>query len=98
MHLYFDNKKDKIDITIDIPDLDIHNGNIFLEPTLLNSGMLSGLKKAKIINRIIGVINYNYVDIPIAILNMGKLRKYDALGVSKHLEFISIERGLTYNK
>ena len=31
-------------------------------------------------------MNYNYVDIPVAILNMGILRQYDFDGVNKHIE------------
>ena len=42
------------------------------------------LKQTRIIKDICGVINYNYVDVPIAILNMGILRTYDHNGVNKH--------------
>lgn len=43
------------------------------------------LKKSRIIKDICGIINYNYVDVPIATLNMGILRSYDYSGVNKHL-------------
>lgn len=47
------------------------------------------LRKNRIIKDICGVINYNYVDIPVATLNMGVLRKYDNNGVEKHIDEVA---------
>ncbi len=66
-------------------DVYLDNGKIFLDPFIKNNGIMKQLKKTRIIKDICGVINYNYVDVPIAILNMGILRNYDYNGVNKHL-------------
>lgn len=45
---------------------------------------MSVLLKDKIIKDIL-YISYNYMDIPVAKLNMGKLKEYDKYGVYKYL-------------
>lgn len=79
------NKNEEHDLTINLEDAFINDGHVFLDPKVKNNGMLKELKKKRIIKDICGVINYQYVDIPIATLNMGILRKYDNEGVNKHL-------------
>lgn len=65
------------------------NGKVFLDPVIKNNGLLKQLKKKRIIRDVCGCINYNYIDIPIAILNMGILRQYDYVGVNNHMEKVS---------
>ena len=79
------NRNEEHDLTINLEDAFINDGHVFLDPKVKNNGMLKELKKKRIIKDICGVINYQYVDIPIATLNMGILRKYDNEGVNKHL-------------
>lgn len=79
------NKNEEHDLTINLEDAFINDGHVFLDPKVKNNGVLKELKKKRIIKDICGVINYQYVDIPIASLNMGVLRKYDNEGVNKHL-------------
>ncbi len=79
------NKNEEHDLTINLEDAFINDGHVFLDPKVKNNGVLKELKKKRIIKDICGVINYQYVDIPIATLNMGILRKYDNEGVNKHL-------------
>lgn len=79
------NKNEEYDLTINLEDAFINDGHVFLDPKVKNNGVLKELKKKRIIKDICGVINYQYVDIPIATLNMGILRKYDNEGVNKHL-------------
>ena len=86
LHLALENKNESYDITIDIPDMSMYDGNVLLDPAIMESGILSVIKKARILNKVIGMFNYNYVDIPIAIVNMGQIRKYNCFGVTKHLD------------
>ena len=67
-------------------DIYIDRDKVILDPTLKDNGILKALKKCRIVRDIVGYINYNYVDLPIAILNMGILKKYDCDGVIKHFE------------
>ena len=76
-------------ITLDLKDEYIEDGRVFLDPLIKNNGVLKKLIKARIIKEVCCVINYNYVDIPVAILNMGILRKYDNDGVEKHFQLIN---------
>lgn len=79
------NKKSEHELTINLKDTFIDDGHVFLDPKTKTNGILKVLKKKRIIREICGTLNYQYVDIPIAILNMGILRKYDNDGVNKHL-------------
>lgn len=83
--LKYKNKNEEHDITINLEDAFIDNGHVFLDPKVKTNGILKELRKKRIIKEICGVLNYNYVDVPIAILNMGILRKFDNAGVKKHL-------------
>lgn len=47
--------------------------------------MLKQLKKTRIIREFCGSIYDNYIEIPVAILNMGILKKYDSKGVKQFL-------------
>ena len=83
--LKYKSKNNEHDLTINLEDTFIDNGHVFLDPKVKTNGALKELKKKRIIKEICGILNYQYVDIPIAILNMGILRKYDNDGVEKHL-------------
>lgn len=85
IRLKYENQKECHDITLDLPDAYLEDGKVFIDPFTKNNGLLKQLKKSRIIKQICGVYTYNYVDIPIAILNMGILRKYDNDGVNEHL-------------
>lgn len=74
---------------MDLPDAYIDNGKVFIDPYFKSNSLLKQLKKNRIIKEVCGVYNYNYVDIPMAKLNMGILRKYDNSGVNKHLKKVS---------
>lgn len=73
------------DITLDLKEIYIDNGKVLLDPCIKHNGILKQLKKMRIIRNICGNINYKNVDIPIATINMGILRKYDYVGVNNHL-------------
>ena len=87
--LEFINKEEKHELTINLEDVYIDNGRVFLNPIVKKNGLLKELKKKRIIKDICGSINYNYIDIPIAVLNMGILRKFDNYGVNKYLQRIN---------
>lgn len=82
-------KSNTKDLTIDLQDEYLENGKVFLDPFIKKNSALKDLRKTRIIREICGVLNYNYVDIPIAVLNMGILRKYDNTGVTNHLSKIN---------
>ena len=86
IRLSYINNKERHDLTINLEDVYLDDGRVFLDPVVKKDGILKKLKKKRIIKDICGVINYNYKDIPIAILNMGILRKYDNAGVNNHLQ------------
>lgn len=81
---YFD-KKESHDITTNIDDAYIRKEHIFLDPVIMGNGIYKELKKNKIIRQIVGILNNQYVEIPIAQLNMGILRNYDKCGVRDFL-------------
>lgn len=83
------NKNDIKELTINLKDEYLENGKIFLDPAIKTNGLFKELKKTRIIKDICGILNYNYVNVPIATLNMGILRKYDNIGVSNYLDKIS---------
>ena len=85
IRLKYENKKESHDITLDLKDVYIDNSKVFLDPFIKQNGIYKALKKARIIREICGFINYNNIDVPIAILNMGILRKYDYDGVNNYL-------------
>lgn len=85
----YENKKESKDITLDLKDVYLDKGKVFIDPFIKNNGFLKALRKNRIIRDVCGVINYNYIDIPIATLNMGILRQYDNNGVEKHLKEVT---------
>ena len=85
--LKYQNKKESHDITLNLNTY-IDNIHVFLDPAIEKNGILKQLKKKRIIKEITGYIFYNNTNIPIATLNIGILRKYDAIGVKKFLENI----------
>lgn len=85
IRLRYENKTECHDITLDLKDFYLDDGSVFLDPFILKNGLIRVLKKARIIKEITGMAFYNYVEVPIAKLNMGKLRDYDSYGVKKHL-------------
>jgi len=54
----------------------------------MNTDIFKHIKKNRIIKDVIGILNYDYVDIPVAKLNMGILREYDSYGVNRHFDKI----------
>ena len=88
IRLSYINNKERHDLTINLEDVYLDDGRVFLDPVVKKDGILKELKKKRIIKDICGVINYNYIDIPIATLNMGILRKYDNGGDNSHLQKI----------
>lgn len=89
LSIHLINKNEKHNVTLNLKDEYLEEGRVFLDPLIKDNGVLKELVKLKIIREVCSVINYNYVDIPIATLNMGVLRKYDNEGVEKHFELIT---------
>lgn len=89
IRIRYENSKECHDITLNLEDVYLDKGKVFLDPVIKSNGLLKVLRKERIIRDIIGSINYNYVDIPVAILNMGILRQYDYDGVSRHLDKVA---------
>ena len=83
--LKYENKTESHDITLNLNDVFLEKGKILIDPFLEKNGLLSVLLKDRIIKDII-YITYNYMDIPVAKLNMGVLKQYDKYGVLKYLE------------
>lgn len=77
------NKREDHNITINIEDAYLKDEYVFLDPIIMKNGIFKAMKKHKLIKEITGIYSYNYVDIPMAKLNMGKLRKFDNQGVQK---------------
>lgn len=84
--LFLINKHNKIEVTIDLPDTKISDGLILIDPNVANTNLINVLKKIRIIKEIVSVIGYNYVCVPIARINFGKLREYDNFGTNKYFE------------
>ena len=85
IRLRYENKSEGHEITINLEDSYIDDGKVFLDPFILKNGFIHVLKKYRIIKDITGMGFYNYIEVPIAKLNMGKLREFDNYGVKKHL-------------
>lgn len=86
--IYLINNTISKQITIDLPDAYLEQRHLFLDPQTKDNGLLQSLKKARIIRTITGLTNYNYALIPVALVNMGILKKYDNRGVVEHLNMI----------
>lgn len=86
MRLKYYNKTESHDFTIDLKDAYLDEDKVFLDPFVVKNGFINVLKKTRIIRCITGISYYNYVEVPIAKLNMGILRSYDKNGVKKYLE------------
>lgn len=89
MKLTISNKKEEIEVTIDLKDAYLDKGHVFLDPEIKDNGLLKVLKKSRIIRQIDGTLFYDYAVVPIALLNNGILRTYDYSGVLKHMEIIN---------
>ena len=89
MRLRYENSTECHDITLNLEDVYIDKGKVILDPFIQNNGLMKILKKTRIIKEICGTITYNYVEVPVAILNMGILRTYDYDGVNNHLQKVS---------
>ena len=89
--LYLINNTTSKQITIDLSDAYLEKGHLFLDPTTKDNGLLQRLKKERIIRTITGLTNYNYNLIPVALVNMGILKKYDNRGVVEHLNIVNRE-------
>lgn len=85
IRLRYESKSESHEITINLEDSYIDDGKVFLDPFILKNGFIHVLKKYRIIKDITGMGFYNYIEVPIAKLNMGKLREFDNYGVKKHL-------------
>lgn len=85
IRLRYENSIESHEITLNLEDVYLDKGKVVLDPYIEKIGLLKVLKKARIIKEICGTLNYNYVEVPVAILNMGILRRYDYDGVNKHL-------------
>lgn len=85
LRLKCQNNNESHDITINLPDIYLDYGKVFLDPAVVNNGVLNILKKKKIVKDICSTINYNYVNIPIATLNLGILCNYDYIGVQNYV-------------
>lgn len=97
MKLTISNKKQEIEITIDLNDAYLDKGHVFLDPEIKENGILKALKKSRILRQIDGTLCYNYKLIPIALLNNGILRTYDYSGVLEHMEIIA-NKDLSFGK
>ena len=86
IRLRYKNASETHDITLDVQDVYLDAGKVLLDPNIKNNGLLKILKKCRIIRDIVGYVNYNYVELPVAVLNMGILKRYDYDGVMRYLE------------
>ena len=86
IRLRYKNASESHDITLDLEDAYIDAGKVILDPAIKNNGLLKMLRKCRIIKDVVGYVNYNYIELPVAILNMGILKRYDYDGVMKHFE------------
>jgi len=85
MKLKYINKTECHDITVDLNDTFLEDGKVFLDPFIVQNGLIKILIKNRII-RDVTSISYNYVEIPIAKVNIGILKQYDKNGVYKYLD------------
>ena len=79
------------EITIDIGDVYLDKGPVLLNPNVKDNGILKILRKERIIKEISGTFCYDYMIVPVAIINTGILKNYDYIGVMKYLEKRKIE-------
>lgn len=86
MCLKLKNKSNIYEVTQYLPDVEIGTGDILINPTMEELGIIRLLKKHRIIRKVISVINYDYASIPLVKINMGKLKEYDLSGVLAYQE------------
>ena len=83
--LELENNTSIYEITTDLPDVYCLDNLVFLNYNIVSNGILNILKKLKIVDKVVSTFHYDYAEIPIAKLNIGKIRKYDNNGVNQHL-------------
>lgn len=91
MCLSLKNKKNIIEVTINLKDAYLDKYHIFLDPDIKDNGLLKVLKKSRIIKNVIGMSYYDYVSVPIAIVNTGILKSYDYNGMNNYLTMLGME-------
>ena len=82
--LKYENKTECHDITLNLDDVYLIDGKVLLDPFIEKIGLIKVLIKNRII-RDVTSINYDYIDIPTAKVNMGILKQYDRKGVYEYL-------------
>ena len=80
------NKNELIELTVEVPDIPLSEGFILINPRNVDFGMVNLLKKYKIISKVTTVLNYKNIMIPVAKVNMGKLKDFDAKGIREFKE------------
>lgn len=89
------NKNDHIEISTNKPNYYIKYAECFIDINIRDTGLITILKKNKIINNISTYVSDDQdVIFPIAKLNMGILRKYDYAGT---IRYMKINNGGNYN-
>lgn len=86
IRIKYENQKESHDLTLNLKDVYLEDSKVFLDPFIQKNNLLKDLKKSKIIKEVNQIINYNYIDIPVATLNMGILRRYDSIGVNNYIK------------
>ena len=89
--LKLENGEEQHELTINLPDSYLRDGDLLLDPQIMKNGIFSAIRHTRIIRKITGMINYNYVDIPIAKVNFGKIREFDSGGMARHIDKIRID-------
>lgn len=91
IYLKCENDKQSYDITLNLKNIYVDEDKVLLNPIIINNGLLRKLMKARIIKEICSFTTYDGINIPIAKLNMGILKKYDSIGVKKYKERFAYE-------
>lgn len=84
IRLKYESKTESHDITLNLCDIYLVDDKVILDPFIEKNGLIKVLIKNKIIRNVTS-INYDYIDIPTAKINMGVLKQYDRKGVCKYL-------------
>lgn len=84
IRLKYESKTESHDITLSLDDIYLIDNKVLLDPFIEKNGLIKVLIKNRII-RDVTSINYDYIEIPTAKINMGILKQYDRKGISKYL-------------
>lgn len=90
MCLKLKNKKEVIELTLNLKDALLGGDLVAIDPDIADS-IVRLFKKKRIVRKVISVVDYDNRFAPIVKLNLGILKTYDYIGVSRYQRELEVK-------